>query len=70
MGHYLVVRAGTQQETDRWTLALRTHTVEDFSSTYVQPWPVPRVPALLKDSIVVDLGSRSVRAGILCTQRE
>lgn len=68
MGHYVVVRASTPQETDRWVRALQTHTVEDFSSTYVQPWPMPRAPALLRDSIVVDLGSRSVRAGILCTQ--
>ncbi|KAJ1521565.1 hypothetical protein ONE63_003221 [Megalurothrips usitatus] len=68
MGHYLVVRANTPEETDRWTRALQTHTVEDFCSTYVLPWPVPRAPAMLRDSIVVDLGSRSVRAGILCSQ--
>jgi hypothetical protein len=55
---------------ERWRLALLTHTVENFSATYIQPWPIPKDPALIKDTIIIDLGSSSIRAGILCTQRK
>ncbi|KAK7071836.1 hypothetical protein SK128_000429, partial [Halocaridina rubra] len=67
-GHYVVVRCSSRQEAERWKRALETHTVEDFASQYVQPWPVPTNPALLRDTLVIDLGSSSVRAGVLATQ--
>ncbi|KAF4523575.1 hypothetical protein B566_EDAN014323 [Ephemera danica] len=67
-GHYVVVRCANKQETERWRLALMTHIAENFSSTYVHPWPIPKDPALIKDTIIIDLGSSSIRAGILCTQ--
>ncbi|XP_059468680.1 uncharacterized protein LOC132192643 [Neocloeon triangulifer] len=67
-GHYVVVRCANKQEKERWRLALSTHTTENFNSTYVNPWPIPRDPALLKSTIIIDLGSSSTRAGVLCTQ--
>lgn len=69
-GHYVVVRCSSRQEAERWRRALETHTVEDFASQYVQPWPVPNDPALLRDTLVIDLGSCSVRAGVLASQGE
>ncbi|XP_042211572.1 uncharacterized protein LOC121858983 [Homarus americanus] len=67
-GHYVVVRCSSRQEAERWRRALETHTVEDFASQYVQPWPMPTNPTLLRDTLVIDLGSASVRAGILASQ--
>ncbi|CAB3377644.1 Hypothetical predicted protein [Cloeon dipterum] len=67
-GHYVVVRCKNKQEKERWRLALNTHTTENFTSTYVNPWPLTRDPALLKSTIIIDLGSSSTRAGILCSQ--
>lgn len=67
-GHYVVVRCSSRQEAERWRRALETHTVEDFTSQYVQPWPMPTNPALLRDTLVIDLGSASVRAGVLASQ--
>ncbi|XP_050688581.1 uncharacterized protein LOC126981511 isoform X5 [Eriocheir sinensis] len=67
-GHYVVVRCSTRQEAERWRRALETHTVEDFASQYVQPWPIPTNPALLRDTLIVDIGSASVRAGVLASQ--
>lgn len=65
-----MVRCSSRQEAERWRRALETHTVEDFASQYVQPWPVPNDPALLRDTLVIDLGSCSVRAGVLASQGE
>jgi hypothetical protein len=67
-GHYIVVRCANKQEKERWRLALNTHTTENFNSTYVNPWPISKDPAFLKTTIIIDLGSCSTRAGILCTQ--
>lgn len=67
-GHYVVVRCSTRQEAERWRRALETHIVEDFASQYVQPWPIPTNPALLRDTLIVDIGSASVRAGVLASQ--
>lgn len=64
----MVVRCSTRQEAERWRRALETHTVEDFASQYVQPWPIPTNPALLRDTLIVDIGSASVRAGVLASQ--
>ena len=64
----MVVRCGSRQEAERWKRALETHTVEDFTSQYVQPWPMPTTPTLLRDTIVIDIGSCSIRAGILASQ--
>ena len=65
-----MIRCPTQIETERWKDALLTHIVEDFSSAYIKPWPFPRDPALHKPTIIIDLGSCSIRAGVLCTQRK
>ncbi|KAK8402073.1 hypothetical protein O3P69_001278 [Scylla paramamosain] len=67
-GHYVVVRCSSRQEAERWRRALETHTVEDFTSQYVQPWPMPTNPTLLRDTIIVDIGSASIRAGVLASQ--
>ena len=67
-GHYVVVRCSSRQEAERWRKALETHTVEDFASQYVQPHPHPTNPTLLRDTLIIDLGSCSVRAGVLAAQ--
>ncbi|KAK4319682.1 hypothetical protein Pmani_009416 [Petrolisthes manimaculis] len=67
-GHYVVVRCSSRQEAERWRRALETHTVEDFASQYVQPWPIPTNPTLLRDTLVIDIGSSSIRAGVLASQ--
>lgn len=67
-GHYVVVRCASKQEAERWRKALETHTVEDFTSQYVQPWPMPTNPALMRETLVIDIGSASVRAGVLASQ--
>ncbi|XP_068248556.1 LOW QUALITY PROTEIN: uncharacterized protein [Palaemon carinicauda] len=67
-GHYVVVRCSSKQEAERWRRALETHTVEDFASQYVQPWPIPTNPTMLRDTLIIDLGSSSVRAGVLASQ--
>ncbi|XP_066965934.1 uncharacterized protein [Macrobrachium rosenbergii] len=67
-GHYVVVRCSSKQEAERWRRALETHTVEDFASQYVQPWPIPTNPTMLRDTLIIDLGSCSVRAGVLASQ--
>ncbi|KAK3861535.1 hypothetical protein Pcinc_032523 [Petrolisthes cinctipes] len=67
-GHYVVVRCSSRQEAERWRKALETHTVEDFASQYVQPWPIPTNPTLLRDTLVIDIGSSSIRAGVLASQ--
>lgn len=63
----MVVRGSNKAETDRWHQALLSH-VNNFNGgrqvhTYVQPRA--REPQLLKDVIILDLGSSSIRAGIL-----
>ncbi|CAG0896009.1 unnamed protein product, partial [Darwinula stevensoni] len=64
-GHFLVLRCPSKKETERWRDAFLSHIVEDFSSTYVLPENIPKEPRLFKNTIVVDLGSTSTRAGIL-----
>lgn len=65
-GHYLVLRCGKGSDTERWRRALLTHTAENYEQTYVQP--VRAYPQFYEDVILIDIGSCSVRAGILCNQ--
>ena len=67
-GHYMVVRGNSKQETERWYQALLTHVNHSGRDNYVQPSPMTRDPSLLKPVIIIDLGSSSVRAGILSSQ--
>lgn len=70
-GHYMVVRGSTKTEAERWYQALLTHVNYKGNSllhAYVRPQPIPKEPKLFKDIVVLDLGSSSVRAGILSTQ--
>ncbi|KAB7505523.1 putative actin-26 [Armadillidium nasatum] len=67
-GHYVVVRCPSRQEAERWKEALESHTYDDFTSQYIQPWPRPTNPTLLRDTLVIDIGSCSVRAGVLASQ--
>lgn len=67
----MVVRGGNKAEAERWHQALLSHVNYKGSSvlhTYVRPQPIPKEPKLFKDIIVLDLGSSSVRAGILSAQ--
>lgn len=65
-GHYVVVHCGNRAETERWRRALITHTAENYSLTYAQP--VVPYPQFYEDVLIIDIGSCSVRAGILCNQ--
>jgi hypothetical protein len=70
-GHYMVVRGSTKTEAERWYQALLTHVNYKGNSllhAYVRPQAIPKEPKLFKDIVVLDLGSSSVRAGILSTQ--
>ena len=69
-GRYVVVRCGSRPEAERWTRALLSHTVEDYNATYVQPVPVPPSITTSRRCVVIDLGSSSIRAGVLQDQRE
>ena len=66
----MVVRCPSRQEADRWTRALLSHTVEDYNATYVQPVPLPPAVTTSRRCVVIDLGSSSIRAGVLHDQRE
>jgi len=67
----MVVRGSTKTEAERWYQALLTHVNYKGNSllqAYVRPQAIPKEPKLFKDIVVLDLGSSSVRAGILSTQ--
>lgn len=67
-GHYMVVRGSSKTEADRWYQALLSHVNYKGNSllhAYVRPQPIPKEPKLFKDIVILDLGSSSVRAGIL-----
>lgn len=67
----MVVRGSTKAEAERWHQALLSHVNYNGSSllhAYVRPQPIPNEPKLFKDIIILDLGSSSVRAGILSAQ--
>ncbi|XP_043226846.1 uncharacterized protein LOC122383995 isoform X4 [Amphibalanus amphitrite] len=67
-GRYVVVRCNSRPEAERWTRALLSHTVEDYNATYVQPVPVPVGVTTSRRCVVIDLGSSSIRAGVLHEQ--
>ncbi|KAF2365593.1 Pleckstrin domain [Trinorchestia longiramus] len=67
-GHYVVMRCSSKSEAERWRKALETHLVEDFASQYVQPHPMTTNPTLLRDTLIIDIGSCSIRAGVLASQ--
>lgn len=62
-GQYIVVRCASHKAAQEWEAALATHTREDFTSTFLRPWPGP--PPRSAAVIVVDLGGASIRAGLL-----
>lgn len=62
-GHYVVLRCSDEEETESWENALRSHCSEDFVNAYTSPCLHPL--KISKNILVVDLGSCSVRAGIL-----
>ncbi|GAB6021406.1 hypothetical protein CHUAL_004016 [Chamberlinius hualienensis] len=65
-GHCIMLRCNSRPETERWRRALLTHTAENYLLTYVQP--VVPYPQFYEKVLIVDIGSCSVRAGILCNQ--
>ncbi|CAL1276370.1 unnamed protein product [Larinioides sclopetarius] len=65
-GHYVVLRCSDDDETESWENALRSQCAEDFVNAYTSPClrPLP----INKNVIIIDLGSCSIRAGILMAQ--
>jgi len=69
-GHYVVVKGSCPLETERWYEALLTHIGHGDNSTYANPLSsLPKEPSSLRQVLVLDLGSSSIRAGILSSQR-
>ncbi|XP_069142440.1 uncharacterized protein [Argopecten irradians] len=66
-GRYLMVRCPTDKEYGQWKLALESQTVDNVRATYVRP--VLKSPPNPKRKVVlIDIGSCSIRAGILGEQ--
>ncbi|GFY56859.1 actin [Trichonephila inaurata madagascariensis] len=62
-GHYVVLRCSDDDETESWENALRSQCAEDFVNAYTSPCLRPL--SINKNVIIIDLGSCSIRAGIL-----
>lgn len=67
----MVVRGSSKAEAERWHQALLSQV--NYSGgcllhAHVRPQPIPKEPRFFKDVIILDLGSSSVRAGILSAQ--
>ncbi|XP_071453407.1 uncharacterized protein [Hetaerina americana] len=67
-GHYVVVKCPNEIESNAWLTALQTQVVENYESMYVEPLALIRGPSCTKDTLIIDLGSCSLRAGVLTTQ--
>ncbi|XP_076448133.1 uncharacterized protein LOC143284892 isoform X2 [Babylonia areolata] len=63
-GHYLMVRAPTDKEHGQWKVALQSQTADNTKATYVRPH-LSSPPHPSKHVVVIDMGSGSIRAGIL-----
>ncbi|XP_048742171.2 uncharacterized protein LOC125655751 [Ostrea edulis] len=63
-GRYLKVRCSTDKEYRRWKMALQSHTTYNIKATYVKP-VLSCIQHPKKKVIVIDIGSGSIRAGIL-----
>ncbi|XP_076313644.1 uncharacterized protein LOC143226502 [Tachypleus tridentatus] len=61
--HSVILKCRDEKETNDWFQSLQTHCHEDFSMVYVQPVRYPL--KCHKDVVIVDVGSFSIRAGIL-----
>ncbi|KAG8234451.1 hypothetical protein J437_LFUL014197 [Ladona fulva] len=67
-GHYMVVKCSNEADANAWHTALLTQVEENYEATYVNPVSIIDNPSIMKDTIVIDLGSCSLRAGILSSQ--
>ncbi len=65
-----MVKCSSKNDMLTWQKALLTHVQENFASTYVQPSQLPAEPSAFKKVLVMDIGSRSIRAGFLSKQRQ
>jgi len=65
----MVVKGTSPSETERWYEALLTHIGQENHCRYQMNVSLPKEPHLLKQILILDLGSSSVRAGVLSTQR-
>lgn len=63
-GKYLMVRVPTDHEYGLWKVALESQTADNVKATYVRPAPAS-IPHPKKKVVVIDIGSCSIRAGIL-----
>ena len=64
----MVVKGTSPSETERWYEALLTHIGQENHCRYQMNVSLPKEPHLLKQILILDLGSSSVRAGVLSTQ--
>nr|XP_042911412.1 actin [Parasteatoda tepidariorum] len=62
-GHFIVLRCINEDDVDTWFDAFSSQCTEDFMNTYTSPCPHPI--SINKKVVVIDLGSSSIRAGIL-----
>ncbi|XP_014678530.1 PREDICTED: uncharacterized protein LOC106818328 [Priapulus caudatus] len=68
-GRFLVVKTLSAKDKHLWKLSLSSQVVENRQALYVQP-SLTFTPHPNKQVIIVDLGSSSVRAGILGSKRK
>lgn len=65
-GHYIVVKCSNKEDAEEWKKALLSQCTDDVSLTYIHPVQFPLKNH--RDVIIIDLGSCSIRAGILMDQ--
>ncbi|XP_067683181.1 uncharacterized protein [Haliotis asinina] len=63
-GKFLMVRCPTEREHGQWKLALESQTADNTKANYIRP-ALRANPHPQKKVVIIDLGSTSVRAGIL-----
>ncbi|XP_071081658.1 uncharacterized protein [Haliotis cracherodii] len=66
-GKFLMVRCPTEREHGQWKLALESQTADNTKANYIRP-ALRANPHPQKNVVIIDLGSTSVRAGILGDQ--
>eukprot|EP00095_Tigriopus_kingsejongensis_P001858 snap_masked-scaffold1139_size60066-processed-gene-0.2 protein:Tk01858 transcript:snap_masked-scaffold1139_size60066-processed-gene-0.2-mRNA-1 annotation:"hypothetical protein LOTGIDRAFT_164583" len=63
-GHYLSVRCPSDKLALKWETAINGHINQDFSKTFVTPSPIPKSLSYYTQTLVIDIGGSSVRAGV------
>ncbi|XP_064607128.1 uncharacterized protein LOC135471735 isoform X1 [Liolophura sinensis] len=63
-GHYLMVRCPTPNDFENWRVSLESQTTDNVKAVHVRP-VLNSQPHPSKKVVIIDIGSASVRAGIL-----